>query len=437
MTDWSKPGKAIKSGITHYTGISADDQEKAALVLNPGTALGTGFVTPGAALKHGKTALKGLTEKKPTYVPVDPARITAPTMPTTGAGSAPVKVAKTADMTPTTIQAITPMTGATIATTPAMTGARIAAVGPAAGPSFAGSAQATQLQGNLAQQLAAQTRGEGSSLASEQLKQAQAANLAATYSMMASQRGGPTAAGTRAAMTTAADINAQSARDAAMARIKEQTEAQGLLAGVSTGMRAGDVAEQKLTTDVGLQNMQADLQRAVAQGQLDQRTAETIYTTEAQRVLAQAQLEQDVSKTVYTTDAQRALSQGQLDQARASTMYTTEAQRAATEAGLEQQYAQLMSQYAAMGLNAQQANQQAQVDMERIRAGITAGPSVLDTVMKGASTAAPYASMLAPGAGPALAAAPVLAEGLSTYDSNQNANAQAQTNRTGKQYPTR
>lgn len=373
--DFSRPGASVAKGLSNATGIDEDKIKKASAVVDPMGSLIHGTVTPKELGGYAKGLVGDLTKTAPVYDAKDPAMVGVPKAPTSGAGSAPV-----------TIKSVAPMTSTTIG-----------AVAPVAGPSFAGSAPATQMQGSLAQQLAAQTRGEGLSLASEQLKQAQDANLAATFSMMASQRGGPTAAGTRTAMNTAADINAQAARDAAMARIKEQTEAQGLLAGVTAGMRTGDVAEQKLATDVSLQNMQAELQRAVAQGQLDQRTAETIYATEAKR--------------------------------------------ATDEAQLAQQHAQLMAQYTQMGMTAEQANQRAQIDMEAIRSKIPMAPSTLDQIGKGLSTMGPIVSMFNPAAGAAVsvagAATPGVGQSLSSYDNRQNADAQAATDRTGTLYPTR
>lgn len=365
--DWSRPGKSLVTGVSQATGVDEDKVKTAAMVVDPVSALTNRAVDAKEVPGLAKKALTGLTERKPVYEAKAPDMIQAPAMPTSG---------------PVQVQGVQPMKAASLA-----------AVAPTAAPSFSGSTQATQMQGGLAQQLAAMSRGEGPSLANEQLKQAQANNLAATFSMMASQRGGPTAAGTRGAMMTAADINAQSARDAAMARIKEQTEAQGLLAGVTSGMRAGDVAEQKLITDVNLQNTVNALTMAVKQGEMDQRTAEAIYNAQVQQVR--------------------------------------------DNATLAQQHNELMAKYVGMGLNAAEANQRAQLDLERIRAGIPLGPSTADQLARGLSTAAPFISMMNPAAGAAASQAPTIVSGLSSYDNQQNADAQSQTNKTGRLFPTR
>lgn len=369
--DFSRPGAEVVKGASRATGVKEDTIKKGAMVIDPMGSIIHGTVTPGEAAGYAGDFIKGLTETAPVYTPRNPDMIAAPTIPTTGVNSAAVTVGAMPTLSKTSITPVSNM----------------------AGPNFAGSAQATKLQGGLAEQLAAQTRGEGPSLATEQLKQAQANNLAATFSMMASQRGGPTAAGTRGAMSTAADINAQSARDAAMARIKEQTEAQGLLAGTTASMRSGDVSEQKLTADINQANLAKDLQLAVEQGKMDERTAQSIYSTESAKVMKNADL--------------------------------------------ASQYQGLVANYTKMGLDAATANQRAQVDMEGIRARIPMAPSQLDQIAKGLSTAAPFVSMVNPAAGAAMNSAPGIAEGLSSYDERQNQNAQANTNRSGTLYPTR
>lgn len=119
-------------------------------------------------------------------------------------------------------------------------------------------------QATLAQQLAAQAQGQGPSLATEQFKQAQQANQAAIFAQLASARGGANPAMARQAMQTSQQIQAQTARDAALARIQEQMGAREQLAGVLGSGREGDIAQagqmqQLATQQAQLQQNQAQL----------------------------------------------------------------------------------------------------------------------------------------------------------------------------------
>lgn len=118
-------------------------------------------------------------------------------------------------------------------------------------------------QMTLAQQLAEQAAGGGPSLATEQLKQSQAANQAATFAQLASARGGANPGMARQAMQTSAQIQGQTARDAALARIQEQMGAREQLAGVSNQGRSGDIQVAGQGNEL-----------AVAQAQLAQQHAE-------------------------------------------------------------------------------------------------------------------------------------------------------------------
>ena len=118
-----------------------------------------------------------------------------------------------------------------------------------------------QYQTNLASQLAAQAEGRTPSLADMQFKQAQQANEASFYSQMASGRGNPLAA--RTAAMSVQQSQAQTARDAAMARLAEQQKAQELLGGVATQGRTADITQEKTAQD-----------RAIAQAQLGQQYQE-------------------------------------------------------------------------------------------------------------------------------------------------------------------
>jgi len=111
-------------------------------------------------------------------------------------------------------------------------------------------------QMTLAQQLATQAAGGGVSVAGEQLKQAQTANQAATFAQLASQRGGANPGMARQAMQTSAMIQGQTAKDAAVARMQEQMNAQNQLAGVLGAGRQGDITESGQKIDLANMNAQ-------------------------------------------------------------------------------------------------------------------------------------------------------------------------------------
>ncbi len=164
----------------------------------------------------------------------------------------------------------------------------------------AAQAQFRTQQQNLIGQLALQASGRGPSVAGAQLQHASQANQAATFAQLASARGA--AAGNpglaRNAMNTSANIQAQTSRDAAVARMQEQMNAQGQL-----GNAIGNARQQ----DIGM-------------------------------ATAQAANQQQSNLAGY---------QGQLQMA--------------------QQYNDLKAKYAAMGLDAQKANQMAALDVQRLQ----------------------------------------------------------------------
>lgn len=147
-------------------------------------------------------------------------------------------------------------------------------------------------QSNLASQLARQALGQGPSVAQMQFQQAQQQNQAALFSQLASSRGNPLAARTAAMQNQ--QLQSQTARDSAIARLTEQQKAQEALGNVSNQGRTGDITETKINQD------------------------------------------------------------RQIEQAK-----------------LGAQYQELQAKYAALGLDAQKANQLAALDMEKIKRGLT------------------------------------------------------------------
>jgi hypothetical protein len=112
-----------------------------------------------------------------------------------------------------------------------------------------------QAQLNLVNQLAGQAAGNGPSIAQQQFKMAADQNAAQQFALANSMRGPNQAAVARTAINQAADVNTQMAQAAAVARLQEMQQAQGLL-----GQTAG-------------QGTTADLQSAQMVNQFDQQRA--------------------------------------------------------------------------------------------------------------------------------------------------------------------
>ncbi len=239
-----------------------------------------------------------------------------------------------ATVTPTTITAPPPVTAPSMSLSKAPSAGTFNFTAPtmekiddprAAIINQAAQAQFRTQQQNLIGQLALQASGRGPSVAAAQLQQASQANQAATFAQLASARGA--AAGNpglaRNAMNTSSNIQAQTSRDAAVARMQEQMNAQG---------RLGDTLSQARGADINLATSQAGLDQAATlagyQGRLGQ--ANNVYNTTYQGGMTKA-------NTEY---------QGQLTMA--------------------QQYYDLQAKYAAMGLDAQKANQMAAIEIQRI-----------------------------------------------------------------------
>jgi len=189
-------------------------------------------------------------------------------------------------------------------------------------------------QMTLAQQLAAQASGQGPSLATEQLKQAQAANQAAIFAQMASQRGGANPGMARQAMQTSAQIQGQTARDAALARIQEQMGAREQLGAVLNTGRAGDIDIAK----------------------------------------SQAGLEQEAKLAEFKAKIDVAVQQGQLDQQTANSIYQAEVGKGMKDAELASQFQALQAEYMAKGLDAQIATQMAAIELEKLKLDVKTLP---------------------------------------------------------------
>lgn len=210
----------------------------------------------------------------------------------------------------------------TVAAPGTFKGGTIAMPGLAQGLDMGGDAF-RQHQMALAGQLANQAAGVGPSVAENQFRSAQEANIAAIYGMANSARGGAQPMMARQALQTGAEMQGRLAQDAATARLQEQMQAAGMLNQVAGGARGQDVAIAQANAQIGVENMKAQLQQAVAQGQLDQATAEAIYGAQVQKSLK--------------------------------------------DADLGQAFQTLQAQYAAMGMDAAKANQAAALQVQQLK----------------------------------------------------------------------
>jgi hypothetical protein len=197
---------------------------------------------------------------------------------------------------------------------------------------------ATAAQNALMAQLAGQANGTAPSLAQNQLQQGQQANIAATMAALASQRGQANPLAQRQAMQQMGDINAQTNQQAATARLQEQAQAQGLLGQVS-----GQAVGQGLTArgqDIGIAGQNAGFQ-------------------------------QEAGLAGYQGNLQTNLAQGQIGATQAGQLFGAQQTAGALNAQLtsqqQAQYNTLMAQYAQMGLSTDQANQQATIEVQKIK----------------------------------------------------------------------
>lgn len=199
--------------------------------------------------------------------------------------------------------------------------------GPAAASYNIASDPFVAQQRALASNLADQAAGRGPSVAANQLKAAQEGNIASQFALANSGRGGNQAGVARQALTNAAQTNGALAQQSATARLQEQQAAAGTLNNV-------------LGTASGQQ-----LEGGIANAQLAQSAANAGYQGALQTNLTNAGYQQQAAGTNY----QGALS---VDQQNAQ---------------LAQAHQQLLQQYAAMGMDAQKANQLADLQVQQLQ----------------------------------------------------------------------
>lgn len=233
-----------------------------------------------------------------------------------------------------------------------MTGAQ---VGPTAVIDQAPQGQVRAQQMTLADQLAAQARGEGPSVAQGQLQKATDANLAAALAQGAAYRGGSPVGGFRQAAFNRAAITQDAANQSAQLRATEIQQARGQL---------GSVLDQTRGTDVGLATSQAglDQQGILTQAQLDETTGQANLNAGVQQ-----QQQKDEMVKFYT-------SQGlSLDEANKQ----AEIQQRQFNAGLLAK-----QQAAAKGLSVQSDQNNAQMGAAALGAIATIGAAASDKRVK-------------------------------------------------------
>lgn len=129
--------------------------------------------------------------------------------------------------------------------------------------------QTRQAQMGLMQQLQAQARGEGPSLAQLQLQRGQESAMANAMAMGASQRGANQAGALRNIGAQQAGIQQGLAADSAALRLQEQMQAQQMLAGLTGQMRGQDIGAAGQQTQFAQSGMQMNdqmVQFYVSQG---------------------------------------------------------------------------------------------------------------------------------------------------------------------------
>jgi hypothetical protein len=178
-----------------------------------------------------------------------------------------------------------------------------------------------------------QSQGEGPSLATGQFQAANEANLAASLAQQASLRGGFDPAAARQIRQTAADLQAQSARDAAQARIQEQMSAREQLAGVASTVEqqnatAGSQSIQTQATDTNTE--QAVAATAAAKADLDLQINEAATSLglqaneqEIKLALSDADLKDTAKTQQYQAETQTKLAQANITSEEAKLKYST------------------------------------------------------------------------------------------------------------------
>lgn len=151
--------------------------------------------------------------------------------------------------------------------------------------------QGRDVLSELAKQLQLQAAGQGPSVAGEQFRSANEAALAASLAQQASLRGGFDPAAARQIRQVAGDVQAENARQAAIARMQEQLNAQQALGQVGEGISRSEQVE-------GAQNLEKAVDETSAEADEAQRTTDIAKTN--------ATLEDAAARETYAANIENA-----------------------------------------------------------------------------------------------------------------------------------
>jgi hypothetical protein len=189
-----------------------------------------------------------------------------------------------------------------------------------AGQVNTGSTADPALMANLAQ-LQQMASGQGPSVAGMQLQQGREANIAATMAQAASQRGGFNPMLARQALQSGAAQNARANTEAAQARLQEQMAAVGALSQQGTTMRGQDIGaatqQAQMETQASLANAANDLQKQVAQGQITADQAQQLFAAQQNAAIATAELRQKYMAMGYDVQKANQMADAEIQKAKA------------------------------------------------------------------------------------------------------------------------
>lgn len=208
---------------------------------------------------------------------------------------------------------------ATVAATPTINAAKVDPVREITGETIdrAQQEQFRAMQMGLAERLAAQSRGEGPSLAELQMQRNTERNLAAQMAMARSGRSGQGALGMRTAAMESGRLQQDAALASALARIQEQQQAQALLGQVTDlgRLRDIDLATQQanLNQNANISNQKAFndalIQNAINQNTVNINNAELLNKTN----IAQAGFQQGANDAFANALNQRLYNQANIN----------------------------------------------------------------------------------------------------------------------------
>jgi hypothetical protein len=265
-------------------------------------------------------------------------------------------------------------------------------LGPAATIATAPQNQFRSQQQALAASLGQAAAGTGGPSAAEAtLQRATDRNMRQALSLALGARGGNQIAALKQAQDVRAEMGQDAAQQAAILRASEQQAAQQALGGVLAGARGADI---------GLASDQAQLeqQRMLQQGAFGQQTRALNASLAQDAALANAGFQQQASMANAGFQQARMLQQGQMDQGtNIANLGASVQQRAQRD--------ELIKQYTAMGMTAEQASRQAEIQQRQFEAELMARQqaAAAGIDMQGTAQGAQLVGSIAAAAGAAMA----------------------------------